>query len=68
VRITLRDNREFASPWVNYPRGHFRNPVDAEALWGKFSDCVNGAPVEARSLFDRLQRIDTLASVSEIGR
>jgi len=68
VRITLRDNREISSPWVSYPRGHFRNPVDAEALWGKFSDCVNGAAVEARPLFDRLQRIDTLASVSEIGR
>ncbi len=68
VRITLRDNRELSSQWVSYPRGHFRNPVDADALWGKFSDCVDGAPIEARSLFDRLQRIDTLTSVSEIGR
>lgn len=68
VRITLRDNRELASPPVSYPRGHFKNPVDAEALWGKFSDCVNGAPFDARPLFDRLQRIDTLQSVAEIGR
>ena len=40
----------------------------AEVLWGKFADCVDGATLEARPLFDRLQRIDTLASVAEIGR
>jgi 2-methylcitrate dehydratase PrpD len=68
VRVTLRDNRELRSPPVSYPRGHFKNPVDAEVLWSKFADCVNGAPIKARPLFERLQRIDTLASVAEIGR
>jgi aconitate decarboxylase len=68
VRITLRDNRELASPWVSYPRGHFKNPADADVLWGKFADCVNGAPIDARPLFERLQHIDTLASIAEIGR
>ena len=68
VRVTLRDNRELKSPPVSHPRGHFKNPVDAEVLWSKFADCVNGAPIDARPLFDRLQRIDTLASVADIGR
>jgi 2-methylcitrate dehydratase PrpD len=68
VRVILRDNRELNSPPISCPRGHFRNPVDAEVLWGKFSECVNGAPIDARPLFERLQRIDTLSSVAEIGR
>lgn len=68
VRVTLRDNRELTSPWVSYPHGHFKNPVAADAMWDKFADCVNGAAVAARPLFERLQRIDTLTSVAEIGR
>ena len=68
VRVTLRDNRQLASPPVSYPLGHFKNPIGTEALWGKFADCINGAPIDARPLFDRLQRIDTLASVAELGR
>ena len=68
VRVTLRDNRQLASPLISYPLGHFKNPIGAEALWGKFADCINGAPIEARPLFDRLQRIDTLGSVAELGR
>lgn len=67
VRITLRDNREVASK-VSYPVGHFKNPAGADALWGKFADCIDGAPIEARPLFERLQRIDTLGSVAELGR
>jgi 2-methylcitrate dehydratase PrpD len=68
VRVTLRDNRELRSPPVSHPRGHFKNPIDAEALWGKFADCANGAPIDARPLFERLQRIDTLASIAELVR
>ncbi|MPZ58172.1 MAG: MmgE/PrpD family protein [Rhizobiales bacterium] len=66
VRITLRDNRAVASEPVYYPRGHFKNPVDAEALWGKFADCIDGAPIDARRLFDVLQEVDHLASVADI--
>ena len=68
VRVTLRDNREIASPPVTHPLGHFKNPIGVETLWDKFSDCINGAPIEARPLFDRLQRIDALGSVAELGR
>jgi 2-methylcitrate dehydratase PrpD len=66
VRVTLRDNRAIASEPVVYPRGHFKNPVGADALWGKFADCVDGAPLDAKRLFDRLQSVDRLASVSHL--
>jgi 2-methylcitrate dehydratase PrpD len=66
VRVTLRDNRTLASEPVYFPRGHFRNPVDADALWGKFADCVNGAPINARPLFDRLQQVDQLRSIAAL--
>ena len=67
VRVTLRDNREIASPPITHPLGHFKNPIGADTLWGKFADCIDGAPLEARPLFDRLQRVDSLASVAELG-
>jgi len=66
VTVTLRDNRAVASEPVYFPRGHFKNQVDASALWGKFADCVNGAPLDAQALFARLQRVDRLASVAQI--
>jgi 2-methylcitrate dehydratase PrpD len=66
VRVTLRDNRAIQSEPVVYPRGHFKNPVGADALWGKFADCVDGAPLDARRLFDRLQSVDRLASAAGI--
>ena len=66
VRATLRDNRAIASEPVAFPRGHFKNPVSADALWDKFADCVDGAPLDARRLFDRLQSVDRLASVAGI--
>lgn len=67
VRVTMRDNRQLSSVRVTHPLGHFKNPVGTEVLWSKFSDCIDGAPIEARPLFERLQRIDTLASVAELG-
>ena len=66
VRVTLRDNRAIASEPVAFPRGHFKNPAGADALWGKFADCVDGAPLDARRLFDRLQSVDRLASAAGI--
>lgn len=66
VRVTLRDNRALASDPVCFPRGHFKNPVDSGALWGKFADCVDGAPIDAKRLFDRLQGVDRLGSVTQL--
>jgi 2-methylcitrate dehydratase PrpD len=66
VRVTLRDNRAIQSEPVVYPRGHFKNPVGVDALWGKFADCVDGAPLDAKRLFERLQSVDRLASAAGI--
>jgi hypothetical protein len=66
VRVTLRDNRAIASDPVYFPRGHFKNPAEASALWGKFADCIDGAPIDAKRLFDRLQNVDRLASVAHV--
>ena len=66
VRVILRDNRAVQSEPVSFPRGHFKNPVDADALWSKFSDCIDGAPLDAKRLFDRLQNVDRLASIAGI--
>lgn len=67
VRVTMRDNRQLLSTRVTHPLGHFKNPVGTDVLWSKFADCINGAPIEAKPLFERLQRIDTLNSVAELG-
>ena len=65
VRVTLRDNRQLASPPVSYPLGHFKNPIGADELWGQFADCINGAPIAARAPVYRLQRIATLSPSAE---
>ncbi len=68
VEILLRDGRRFASEPIAYPRGHFKRPVDAAALWRKFKDCTAQAMAEpqARDLFNRLQALNRLASASEL--
>jgi 2-methylcitrate dehydratase PrpD len=66
VRVTLRDNRAIESEPVAFPRGHFKNPAGADALWDKFADCIDGAPIDARALFDRLHKVDQLPSVAGI--
>jgi 2-methylcitrate dehydratase PrpD len=68
VRVTLNDGRELASEPVRDPRGHFRRPVDREALWEKFADCAADVlrPAEARQLFEALQDLPRLASVRDL--
>lgn len=68
VRVTLRDGRDIQGEPVRHPRGHFKRPVDANALWEKFSDCVSERLDQkaARGLFERLQRVDAAKSVSEL--
>ena len=68
VRVTLRDNRAIQSEPVEFPRGHFKNPVDSFALWNKFADCVDESSIDAKSLFARLQEIDRLGSIAGIER
>lgn len=68
VTVTLTDGRMLQSPKIEYPLGHFQRPAPREALWEKFADCTAGVldPVEARHLFDKLQRIETLASAGDL--
>ena len=48
--------------------GHHQRPLGPEALWTKFSDCTHDAirEMEARRLFDMLQRLETVGSMTEL--
>jgi aconitate decarboxylase len=70
VTVELRDGRALASEPIAYPRGHFKRPLDGHALWRKFKDCTADDLDEgrARALFDRLQTLGRLATVSDLAR
>ncbi len=70
VTVELRDGRALASEPIAYPRGHFKRPLDGHALWRKFKDCTAEDLDEgrARALFDRLQTLGRLATVSDLAR
>jgi 2-methylcitrate dehydratase PrpD len=66
--VTLCDDRTVASEDIRYPRGHFRRGVERDVLWQKFSDCAAASVSRdrARSLFDALQSLPRLKSLSEL--
>jgi 2-methylcitrate dehydratase PrpD len=68
VRLTLRDGRKVSSEEVRYPRGHFKRGVERDVLWQKFSDCATASvsPDRARALFETLQDLPKLKSLSEL--
>lgn len=68
VRV-LADGRTFESEPVHFPRGHFRNPVAGTELAAKFEDCAGAvlAPRRARALFEVLQGLANLESISDFG-
>jgi 2-methylcitrate dehydratase PrpD len=68
VRLSLRDGRNLVSDQVDHPRGHFKRPVDRDALWEKFSDCASLVlrPTQARHLFEALQGLPNLSSIREL--
>jgi 2-methylcitrate dehydratase PrpD len=68
VRVVLRDGRQLESEPVAWPRGHFRRPVGADALWDKFRDCTADVlpPARARTLFDALGRLPLLRGPHEL--
>jgi aconitate decarboxylase len=70
VAVALRDGRELKSEAIAYPRGHFKRPVDAAVLWTKFADCTAGSmdAAQARRLFERLQALEQLSSVADLGQ
>jgi 2-methylcitrate dehydratase PrpD len=68
VRVHLADGRVVSSEPVHRATGHTTRPLLPDQLWAKFSDCLShaGLAAGARALFDRLQRVETLASAAEI--
>ena len=49
VTVELRDGRALASEPIAYPRGHFKQPLDGDALWRKFKDCTADGLDDART-------------------
>ena len=70
VTVTLADGRKLESEPISYPRGHFKKPIDAGVLWGKFKDCTAPSLSEpqARALFEQLQGLERLAAPTDLGR
>lgn len=70
VIVRLTDGREMASPKIKYARGHWSLPLRREELWTKFRDCTAAALAadDATQLFDKLQAIETLASIRDLRR
>lgn len=77
VELTLKDGRVLKSGEVRYARGHAANPVSAEALQGKFNDCLirfaehsNGPTVAALpdvdALFSRLTSMAAYADINQV--
>ena len=66
VIVTLTDGRRLERRF-DLPAGHPERPISGEALWTKFADCTRAALSEsaARQLFDRLQNLETVASIAE---
>ncbi|HEY1361293.1 MAG TPA: MmgE/PrpD family protein [Xanthobacteraceae bacterium] len=68
VVVTLRDGGALDSGPISHPRGHFKRPIDADRLWGKFAECTAQAMEEAhaRALFAQLQELEGVAAVSDL--
>ena len=67
VIVHLKDGRRLEQRFT-FPLGHSRRPAPPEAMWTKFEDCVSGAmaPGMDRVLFEKLQRLETLDSLSDL--
>ena len=68
VQVTLADGRVLKSEKIRYARGDPHTPLSAADLWTKFEDCCawSKLPLDARALFDKLQRLDQLESVNAL--
>ena len=70
IRFTLDDGRELVTPQVRRATGHADTPLALHELRAKFLGCAQRAgvsEVDALSLFDAMQHIDTLHGVEAIG-
>jgi 2-methylcitrate dehydratase PrpD len=70
VTVELTDGTLLTSPPVYHARGSTRAPLTADELWAKFRDCtrLRLAEPDARSLFERVQDLERLASVADVLR
>jgi len=68
VRVQLAGGEVLESEQVTHALGHARRPLTDGELFEKFQGCLEAgrARVSARPLFDRLQRLDDLASAREL--
>ncbi len=68
-RLSVQTNKGlFVSEPVRFPRGHFKNPIDADALAAKFNDCAAGhlSSAQARRLFTTLQNLPAVTSIADL--
>ena len=69
VAVTMRDGQRFTSRLDDFERrGPGGQPMTTEELWEKFSDCASRSLPERQiaPLFDRLSRIETLATITDL--
>ena len=68
VEVFLKDGRKIESEKVARPKGHAENPINTNELWNKFDDCLSDAfpPEQRRALFDKLQNLENLPSISAL--
>jgi 2-methylcitrate dehydratase PrpD len=67
VAIELHDGRRLDSGDIRFARGNAKLPLDDAQLKTKFFDCAAGAgEVDAASLYERLNAIETLDNVRDL--
>lgn len=68
VRVETVAGEMLESEHVRHARGDPQAPLSAAELWAKFEDCAlwSGLPLDARGLFDRLNKLEDCRSAAVI--
>ncbi len=68
VKLTLKSGEVIESGPIRSIPGHANDPLTTAQLWSKFRECTvkTHSEQDARDLFDKLQRIDSLSSTSDL--
>ena len=68
VVIRFKNGETLDSGEIERIRGHAYDPMSVEELWEKFADCTarTHSKPEAKRLFEMLQHVDELKSVSDL--
>ncbi|MBL8588190.1 MAG: hypothetical protein JNK46_06645 [Methylobacteriaceae bacterium] len=66
--MLLKDGRRLEALGIRHPKGHARNPMTADELFAKFTDCLaQGRATSApRPLYSSLMALQSLAGVAAI--